>query len=381
MGGRRKYHWLIWLAVGLPILIIILVVGTLAGSQSSCDDSSSNIKSETNMNSKDMTTNAKNIYQHWQKEYHATPQGAAGVLGALQLESRLDPKSVNSSSGATGLCQWLGNRLVALDQLAKSEGKDPTNLGAQLDYLDQELHGSYKQYQSILRLNNVHEATKQWTLGFEGLKNNPDQWYLQQRQSYADHWYSVIGTSDPASKDAMANASNGEEITLGCDNDPSFDGGNDIVKTAEHFKGWFYYNQTHPSKDLGNLNNPNKNGGTDCSGFVWLVLNKAGYKVPPDMGWYTATMASDANGAHKWLQAIPSSQAKAGDIVIVNQGNGGGSNGHTAILLETWHGNSTKVIEEGGRTNRSSVNEDEFGTSFTDLLNDGNVVFAQPIKK
>ncbi len=120
MGGRRKYHWLIWIAVGLPILIIILVAGTLAGPQSSCDDSScddisSNTKSETNMDSKDMTTNAKNIYQHWQKEYHATPQGAAGVLGALQLESRLDPKSVNSSSGATGLCQWLGNRLVALD--------------------------------------------------------------------------------------------------------------------------------------------------------------------------------------------------------------------------------------------------------------------------
>lgn len=380
MGGRRKRHWWIWLIVGLPILIIILAVAVLTGSQSSCGNNT-DVQSETNLDSKDMTTNAKNIYQHWKKKYNATPQGAAGVLGALQFESQLNPKSVNSNSGATGLCQWLGDRLTALTQLAKKENKSPTNLGVQLDYLDQELGGSYKQYQKILKMNDVHEATKQWTLGFEGLKNNPEQWYLQQRQSYADHWYSVIGTNDPASKNAMENASNGEQVALGCDNDPSFTGGNDIVKTAEHYKGWFYYNQTHPSKDLGDLNNPNKSGGTDCSGFVWLVLNKAGYKVPANMGWYTATMASDANGAHKWLKSISSSQAKAGDIVIVNQGNGGGSNGHTAILLENWHGNSTKVIEEGGRTDRSSVNEDEFGTSFTSLLNGGSVVFAQPIKK
>lgn len=378
---KKKNKIMIGLLIGLPLIILILVTAVLTGAQSSCDDSSSNVKSETNMDSKDMETNAKNIYKHWKEKYNATPQGAAGVLGALQLESKLDPKSVNSSSGATGLCQWLGNRLTALTQLAKSEGKSPTNLGAQLDYLDQELGGSYKQYQKCLKEKDVHQATKDWTLGFEGLKNNPEQWYLSQRQGYADHWFSIIGTNDPASKSTMDNASEGEQLELGCDNDPSFDSDNNIVKTAEHFKGWFYYSQTHPSSDLGDLNNPNKKGGTDCSGFVWLVLNKAGYKVPANMGWYTATMANDARGDHKWLEEISKSEAKAGDIVIVNQGAGGGSNGHTAILLENWKGNDTKVIEEGGRSDRDCVNEDKFGTSFTNLLNGGDVCIARPIKK
>ena len=87
-----------------------------------------------------MTENAKNIYAHWKQKYGATPQAAAGILGVLQLESRLDPKSVNSSSGATGLAQWLGGRKDKLEDLAHKENKSATNLGVQLDYLDQELN-------------------------------------------------------------------------------------------------------------------------------------------------------------------------------------------------------------------------------------------------
>ena len=150
---------------------------------------------------------------------------------------------------------------------------------------------------------------------------------------------------------------------------------------SKHYKGWFYYNQTHPSQDLGDLNNPNKNGGTDCSGFVWLVLNKAGYRVPTNMQWFTGTMAADARIDHKYLKEVNKNEAKAGDIVIVNQGSGMGSNGHTAFLLEGWQGNNTKIIQEGGRYDRESVNEDKFGTSFTNLLKSGEVVFARPIKK
>ncbi|MDM5142985.1 hypothetical protein ICE98_00056 [Lactococcus lactis] len=63
-------------------------------------------------------------------------------------------------------------------------------------------------------------------------------------------------------------------------------------------------------------------------------MNKSGYKVPANMGWFTGSMASDARGSHQYLKEITPSQAKAGDIVIVNQGIGAGNNGHTAILLE-----------------------------------------------
>ncbi|MDZ5419549.1 phage tail tip lysozyme, partial [Lacticaseibacillus rhamnosus] len=103
----KKKKWkLIAYIVGGAILLIILLIAAVTGQlqENSCDNSTT---TETQLDSKSMTENAKNIYAHWKQKYGATPQAAAGILGVLQLESRLDPKSVNSSSGATGLAQWL----------------------------------------------------------------------------------------------------------------------------------------------------------------------------------------------------------------------------------------------------------------------------------
>jgi len=145
-------------------------------------------------------------------------------------------------------------------------------------------------------------------------------------------------------------------------------------------KGWFYYVQSHPSSDLGSdLKHPSKSGGTDCSGFVWLALNKAGYNVPANMGWYTMTMAQDAKGSHKYLKEVKSSDAKAGDVVIVNVGSGVSNNGHTAILLEDWKGRSTKIIEQGGGGDK--VNESTVANAFYPALEGGEMVLARPIKK
>lgn len=154
---------------------------------------------------------------------------------------------------------------------------------------------------------------------------------------------------------------------------------NDIVSIARGWIGWFYYVMLHPSSDLGDLNNPNKSGGTDCSGFVWLVLNKAGYRVPSNMQWYTGSMTSDARGSHSWLQEIDSSQSKVGDIVIYNLGSGAGSNGHTAILLEPYKGNDTQIIQMGGDSRYSGVNVSTIGYSFGSLLS-GDRCLARAVK-
>lgn len=254
-------------------------------------------------------------------------------------------------------------------------------MGVQLDYLDQELNESYySKNKEIFTYTDVHKATKAWLMDFEGMSKNPEQWYLSQRYAYADHWYSVFGTTDPISGSALANASQGSIDELGCSSDTSYSG-SDIVKTAESMKGYFYYVQSHPSSDLGSdLKNPNQSGGTDCSGFIWLTLNKAGYKVPANMGWFTGSMASDAKGSHQYLKQISENDAKAGDIVIVNQGAGAGNNGHTAILLGKWQGKDTKIIQEGGDAS-GHVNEGKFGTSFSTLLDGGDVVLARPVKK
>ena len=124
--------------------------------------------------------------------------------------------------------------------------------------------------------------------------------------------------------------------------------------------------------------NPDKNGQADCSSFVWLVLTKAGYKTPA-AAWVTPTMASDAKGSKQFLQQIPDAEAKAGDVIIVNMGSGFGNDGHTAILIEDYHGTSTKIIEMGGY-GADSVHEGQIDTSFGYLLS-GDICFARPIKK
>ncbi|WP_420328867.1 phage tail tip lysozyme [Lactiplantibacillus plantarum] len=381
---KKKVKFILYGIVGFFIAIILIIAGLTGDLEENCGDDTTSSQ-VTNVDDKGMEENAKNIAKHWKQKYGATPQAAAGILGVLQLESRLDPKSVNSSSGATGLAQWLGGRKDKLEDLAHKENKPATNLGVQLDYLDQELNSSYyASNKQIFKYTDVHKATKAWLMDYEGMSKNPEQWFLSKRYAFADNWYSVIGTKDPVAGDSLENASQDEEANANLDCASDTDTGKadgNIIKTAKSMKGYFYYVQSHPSSDLGSdLKNPNKSGGTDCSGFVWLTLNKAGYKVPANMGWFTGTMASDAKGSHQYLKQISENDAKAGDIVIVNQGAGAGNNGHTAFITENWHGKNTKIIEEGGDTT-GHVNESTFGTAFYSLLSGSDVTLARPIKK
>ncbi|WP_421501763.1 phage tail tip lysozyme [Lactiplantibacillus plantarum] len=381
---KKKIKFILYGIVGFFIAIILIIAGLTGDLEENCGDDTTSSQ-VTNLDDKGMEENAKNIAKHWKQKYGATPQAAAGILGVLQLESRLDPKSVNSSSGATGLAQWLGGRKDKLEDLAHKESKPATNLGVQLDYLDQELNRSYyASNKQIFKYTDVHKATKAWLMDYEGMSKNPEQWFLSKRYAFADHWYSVIGTKDPVAGDSLKNASQDEEANANLDCASDTDTGKadgNIIKTAKSMKGYFKYGQSHPSADLGtNLKNPNKSGTTDCSGFIWLTLNKAGYKVPANMGWFTGTMASDAKGSHQYLKQISENDAKAGDIVIVNQGAGAGNNGHTAFITENWHGKNTKIIEEGGDTT-GHVNESTFGTAFYSLLSGSDVTLARPIKK
>ena len=381
---KKKVKFILYGIVGFFIAIILIIAGLTGDLEENCGDDTTSSQ-VTNLDDKGTEENAKNIAKHWKQKYGATPQAAAGILGVLQLESRLDPKSVNSSSGATGLAQWLGGRKDKLEDLAHKENKPATNLGVQLDYLDQELNSSYyASNKQIFKYTDVHKATKAWLMDYEGMSKNPEQWFLSKRYAFADHWYSVVGTKDPVAGDSLKNASQDEEANANLDCASDTDTGKadgNIIKTAKSMKGYFKYGQSHPSADLGtNLKNPNKSGTTDCSGFIWLTLNKAGYKVPANMGWFTGTMASDAKGSHQYLKQISENDAKAGDIVIVNQGAGAGNNGHTAFITENWHGKNTKIIEEGGDTT-GHVNESTFGTAFYSLLSGSDVTLARPIKK
>lgn len=380
------------LAIGcLPIILlssfIFLFMAMLLGNDTeeevNCDAlPTTQANTPVDIDNKSSEENARAIYDFLRNDpdLQATPQGAAGPMGCMDFESGgFNPAIENPSSGAYGLAQWLGGRKIKLAEFAAEKGKEMSNLGVQLEFLKQELQNPYyAKAKAALQSTDVHEAQHEWLLWFEGLSQNPEQWFSAERNARADKWYAKFGASDPVTSSALGTAAEGQQTSANESGCPSISaGGGDILEAARSFLGWFYYKLQHPSADLGDLNNPNKAGGTDCSGFVWLALNKAGYKVPPNMGWFTGSMADDARGAKQYLQEVPASEAKAGDIIIANMGAGVGKDGHTAILTEDWHGNSTKIIEQGGYGS-DSVHEGQTDTSFGYLLS-FDICFARPV--
>ena len=77
----------------------------------------------------------------------------AGILANISRESAFDPTNVNSSSGASGLFQWLGERLTALKNYAASKGRDWTDKQCQLEFAWAEMSGD----------GSVPGAVMQWS--------------------------------------------------------------------------------------------------------------------------------------------------------------------------------------------------------------------------
>lgn len=252
---------------------------------------------------------------------------------------------------------------------------------------------------SYINSDSVNSAVETWFSKYErGAALNPA------KVTSAKKAYQVFGGKDVKADSALANATDtantGQEESAKSEKDadgcadqkdsgtnPDNASAGDIVSSGKKLVGYFSYVQSHSEANIGSIKKPKKDGITDCSGFVWLVLAQTGYKVPKDMGWYTKTMEDDAKSDHKWLKEIPKKDAKAGDIVIVNTGSGAGNNGHTAIITEGWKDksdkdNDTKIVQMGGSLADNGVNQSKFNQSFTSLLTgDYSITMARPIKK
>lgn len=420
----------------LPILVIGSVVGVVAApvvaSQSSKvavfdDECSLDEKKNSNaiiggsdaVGDEDWTKKgtkqyetAKRIFDRLTKELGMSGAGASGVLGNLAQETRFNPNVTNQSDGGYGIAQWTFGRKTKLFDWCKSNGKDPADLDAQIDFLMYEMKDKSMWYgvhwkdgnslQIVGMLSDPKEAAARFYLSMleAGGGNDVDPDGSQpNREAFAQKAYELFdggsikgdetllgAAADGATSGSAASKASNEKD---CSDEEDIDASS-LLKAAKSMLKWFTYQQVHNESAVGSFDNPDKNGMTDCSGFVWLALYKAGYKVPAGMGWFTGSMEADAKGKHQWLKEIKPSQAKAGDIVIVNTGGGAGSDGHTAILLESWKDkepettNSTKVIQMGG-TGEDGVNIHKFGESFLSLV-DGSkgahtITFARPIKK
>jgi hypothetical protein len=105
--------------------------------------------------------NVKDALIYFIKTVKLPPYKAIGIIAAIMGESgtKLNPKALNSSSGAFGIAQWLGNRLQGLKQLTNFE-----SLSTQLQYLWSELDPNSKNVDTIAKPYISKATSKEETL-------------------------------------------------------------------------------------------------------------------------------------------------------------------------------------------------------------------------
>lgn len=343
--------------------------------------------------------NAQAIFDRLTKTVGFSGAGASGALAVAQRESKFQPDAENIGGGVAGFFQWSGfsnnvngNRITAEGSI-KAGDKSTLTTENELKLMVHELNGSFsKTKKSAGTATDPETGATNWTADYEGVALSDPQTKLPSLlQDAKDAYQSFGGASIPANSALLGGSAGASEGVASSDSTANYcdsSGGeaSDVVGIAKELLGYFTYAQVHGETYIGSASSPIRSGQTDCSGFVWLVLKKAGYKVPDNMGWFTQSMENDAKGQHQWLKEISGSEAKAGDVIIVNTGDGSGSNGHTAILEEDWKSgspkdNGTKIIQEGGQGGSGGVNEGTFKDSFMGLLGDSySLTFARPIK-
>ena len=197
-----------------------------------------------------------------------------------------------------------------------------------------------------------------------------DGWYL----SDVDNLYNDDGSINQSAIDTTIQNYNNDTSMYWVDDSRS---NNKLIKSARKLIGYFHYG-SHAG--FGNWKKPNKNGTTDCSGFVWLAMKRAGYPVG-NWPFTTKDMENDARGTHRYLKQIPASQARMGDVMIVNTGNGLYQNGHAAIVDGPYEGLNTQIIQMGGDSSSQSVHRWTLGSSLSEKLLKGKFTYARPVKR
>lgn len=410
---KRKHKWLIMALFGAMLGFLILIGGTTGyvnWQESQSSNQCGGDQSSTNYNVGGSTTTG-NDRQLAQAGYNTftklgfSPAAACGALGNLQYESgghfNIHAQEYGGGGGY-GLPQFTGRTLNQARQIASQQHFNFDTVEGQIETLVYSIeHGGQwisndgVSYNDFKKSNDVKGATKSFEFDYERPDIHARDASLSARQQDAEQWFASFSKGNDKATTAganfaSANANGAEPAKNGeCSVSTSNTGANgNILQIANQLKGYFTYAQVRPPQIAKNgnadsvksINDVNRNGRCDCSGYVWLVYKLAGYNVPNGC-WYTGSMASDANGAHHWLKAVSPQQAKAGDCVIVNLGpSGAGDLGHTAILLQNWHGDSTMIIDEGGFGGGGGVNVSTFAQAFYPKLRGGTMTFAEPVK-
>lgn len=165
----------------------------VGGSGSGTPGSTEGLEGTTPVTSLTGSSNTEKVWNFLQDKGLTAAQ-AAGIMGNMQQESCFNPGATNKTSGAYGICQWLGSRKTALQTYCSSNGFSYASLEGQLNYLWYELNTSESSALSYIRgTTTAADAAYMFGAKFERFGNNAADY--AKRQRYANSFYTTNGMS------------------------------------------------------------------------------------------------------------------------------------------------------------------------------------------
>jgi hypothetical protein len=169
-GVTRAARWLALAILGLLIVVIAVIGGLLAGSQSACSPTGS-----TSLPAPPAGQLSGGQMVAYLRSAGESANAAAGIVGNLQQESGLNPTESDGGGGG-GLAQWNASWYhvrgshgeLSLDAFARSHGLPSSSDGAQLAYLAYDLKTAYPSL--LAKLNTAPDpatAATMFETGYE----------------------------------------------------------------------------------------------------------------------------------------------------------------------------------------------------------------------
>ena len=303
-----------------------------------------------------------------------TPQCTAGIMGNLQQESGMNPKTIqsNGKGPAAGICQWenyntKSARWKRMADHAASKGKDWTDLQSQLEWLDMELQGKDSTTLNLLKKKvGGYEQFKAMTdvrqacLVFEESFERAGKPMMETRYKYAEGFYSKLAGGNGAGAISVSEEPIEKATTF-------------IQPRDGEIFGWPLPGISKVSSKFGPRKPPcagasSMHGGIDIGAASGTPIKAyASGKVVQNVAWHKSAgnyiKIDHGNGvASRYLHMVNPSPLKVGDVVSAGQevgkvGNSGvGTGAHLHFEI---HVNDEKVdpllyVTPGGGMNTSN---------------------------